>query len=145
MRSKGSSPHFARADEADKTSANAQLAAFLSFCGRVEKELGLRIPLRHCANSAGIVEMPQAGLDAVRAGIILYGLWPSDEVRRDIVSLKPAPFSLQQDHLHQGGEGRGADQLRRDFYGAGKHACGDGACGLWATVIPEAFPEKGMC
>ena len=82
--------HFARADEADKTSANAQLAAFLSFCGRVEKELGLRIPLRHCANSAGIVEMPQAGLDAVRAGIILYGLWPSDEVRRDIVSLKPA-------------------------------------------------------
>ena len=57
---------------------------------RIEKELGIRIPMRHCANSAGIVEMPQSGLDAVRAGIILYGLWPSDEVKRDIVSLRPA-------------------------------------------------------
>ena len=82
--------HFARADEKDKTAAEAQLSAFLSFCERVEKELGLRIPMKHCANSAGIVEMPEADLDAVRAGIILYGLWPSEAVRRDIVSLKPA-------------------------------------------------------
>ena len=82
--------HFARADEADKTSAKAQFSSFLSFCERVEKELGLRIPVRHCANSAAIVELPQSGLDAVRAGIILYGLWPSDEVKKDIVSLRPA-------------------------------------------------------
>ena len=82
--------HFARADEADKSHAEAQLSSFLSFCKRIEKELGIRIPMRHCANSAGIVEMPQSGLDAVRAGIILYGLWPSDEVKRDIVSLRPA-------------------------------------------------------
>lgn len=82
--------HFARADETDKSWAEAQLASFLSFCDRVEKETGLRIPMRHCSNSAGIVELPQAGLDAVRAGIILYGLWPSSEVKRDAVALRPA-------------------------------------------------------
>ncbi len=82
--------HFARADETDKSWAEAQLASFLSFCDRVEKETGLRIPMRHCSNSAGIVELPQAGLDAVRAGIILYGLWPSCEVKRDVVALRPA-------------------------------------------------------
>ena len=49
--------HFARADEADKSHAEAQLSSFLSFCKRIEKELGIRIPMRHCANSAGIIDM----------------------------------------------------------------------------------------
>lgn len=81
--------HFARADEADKTSANAQLHAFTSFLDRIERELGLTIPVRHCSNSAGIMDMPDANLDAVRAGIILYGLLPSDEVNKTAVPLKP--------------------------------------------------------
>ena len=82
--------HFARADEADKTAAKAQLSSFLAFCRRAQEELGLPSLMRHCANSAGILEMPEASLDAVRAGIILYGLWPSDEMRRDTVPLRPA-------------------------------------------------------
>ena len=82
--------HFARADETDKTSAREQLAKFQAFCKKIEEKLGVRIPIEHCSNSAGIVELKDANMDMVRAGITLYGLWPSDEVRQDIVELTPA-------------------------------------------------------
>ena len=81
--------HFARADEANKTSARRQLKLMRDFMLRAEQELGCRIPIKHCSNSAGIVEMPEANMDVVRAGITLYGLWPSEQVSRDIVQLKP--------------------------------------------------------
>ena len=81
--------HFAKADEKDKTSAKKQLETFLAFTGQIHDQLGIRIPVRHCSNSAGIVELKEANLDAVRAGITLYGLWPSDEVKRDIIFLQP--------------------------------------------------------
>lgn len=81
--------HFAKADEADKTPANQQLATFLSFVKRCEEECGYHFPLVHCSNSAGIMDMPGANLDLVRAGIILYGLFPSDEVNKDALDLKP--------------------------------------------------------
>lgn len=81
--------HFARADERDKTSAGMQLALFEDFVSRIETELGYHIPVKHCSNSAGIVELPGANMDAVRAGITLYGLWPSAEVSRDVISLQP--------------------------------------------------------
>lgn len=81
--------HFARADESDKTSAEKQLRAIQDFIKRVEREFGITVPVKHCSNSAGIVELPQANMDAVRAGITLYGLWPSDEVSRDIIDLRP--------------------------------------------------------
>ncbi|MGN0377247.1 MAG: alanine racemase [Suilimivivens sp.] len=81
--------HFARADEADKTAAYKQLKAFRDFIDRIEEETGYHIPVKHCDNSAGIVELPEGNMDVVRAGIILYGLWPSDEVRQDIVKLEP--------------------------------------------------------
>lgn len=82
--------HFARADEADKTSALQQLACFKSFTERVERETGIRIPYKHCANSASIMELPETYLELVRAGVSMYGLWPSDEMKRDRISLKPA-------------------------------------------------------
>ncbi len=81
--------HFARADEQDKTSARQQLVKFRDFIDLVEKELKVSVPLKHCSNSAGIVELPEANMDAVRAGIMMYGLWPSPEVSKDIVSLQP--------------------------------------------------------
>lgn len=81
--------HFARADETDKSSARQQLAVLQDFIKRVETELNFHIPVKHCSNSAGIVELPEANMDAVRAGITLYGLWPSAEVSRDIISLQP--------------------------------------------------------
>lgn len=82
--------HFARADEHDKANAIRQLETFQGFLRRIKEELGLDIPVKHCSNSAGILELPQANMDAVRAGITLYGLRPSMEVSMEAVPLKPA-------------------------------------------------------
>lgn len=82
--------HFAKADEKNKAAAEHQTEVFRSFTERIERETGCRIPLCHCSNSAGIVELKNANMDAVRAGITLYGLWPSGEVAKDIVMLTPA-------------------------------------------------------
>ena len=81
--------HFATADEKDLTKASRQLRLFTDFCDRIHKELGIRIPICHASNSAGIISMPEANLDMVRAGVILYGLWPSEEVPKDVLNLKP--------------------------------------------------------
>lgn len=81
--------HFARADETDKAFAERQRKMFSEFTKRVEKVCGRTIPIKHCSNSAGIIELPQANLDMVRAGITLYGLWPSEQIRQDIVRLRP--------------------------------------------------------
>lgn len=82
--------HFATADEADRTKAYQQMTLFQEYANRVESTLGLDIPMKHCSNSAGIAEIPEANMDAVRAGIILYGLWPSGEVQADgKIQLRP--------------------------------------------------------
>lgn len=85
--------HFARADEADKSNALKQLESFQNFLHIIEKRLSVKIPVKHCANSAGILEMPETGMDVVRAGISMYGIYPSREMHRDRVQLRPA-FSL---------------------------------------------------
>ncbi len=82
--------HFATADEQNKEKTYKQLKSFMEFVDIVEKTLDIKIPMKHCSNSAGIIDIPEANLDAVRAGIILYGLWPSAEVNRNKISLKPA-------------------------------------------------------
>ena len=82
--------HFAKSDEADKTSANHQLELFQDFIKKIQTELGITIPVKHCSNSAAILEMPQANMDMVRAGITTYGLYPSEEVSKDIVPLRAA-------------------------------------------------------
>ncbi len=89
--------HFARSDEKDKHSTDEQFEKFMSMVDALEKE-GVTFKNRHCANSAAILEYPKASLDLARAGIILYGLWPSDEVVRDI-DLKPA-LSLYSHVVH---------------------------------------------
>ena len=73
-----------------------QLDKFTSFYQRAEKDFKIKIPYKHCANSAAALEMPQSHLDLVRIGISLYGLWPSEEVSRESTCLKPV-FSL---HSH---------------------------------------------
>lgn len=83
--------HFASADEADKTKTYIQLQKFNDFVEKAEAAIGIKIPLKHCSNSAGIAEFPEANMNAVRAGIILYGLWPSSEVKNSgKINLKPA-------------------------------------------------------
>lgn len=80
--------HFARADETDISPAEKQLERYVTF-ERLLYENGIRIPMKHCSNSAGIIRMPKANMDAVRAGITIYGIYPSNEVERDIVKLLP--------------------------------------------------------
>lgn len=75
--------HFATADAKDKSYAYEQYARFQQALDRI-KAKGIDIPIRHIANSAATLEMPETHLDMVRPGIILYGLWPSPEVERNI-------------------------------------------------------------
>ena len=79
--------HFAQADEYDKTPTQKQIARFKDMIALLEAR-GVKIKIHHCSNSAGIVEIPEANMDMVRAGITLYGMWPSEEVAHNI-ALKP--------------------------------------------------------
>ena len=81
--------HFAASDETDKTSAEHQFKLFTDFTGRLEKE-GIHFTYIHCANSAAVIDMPQVDLDMVRLGIAMYGMYPSDEVKKEKVELFPA-------------------------------------------------------
>ena len=82
--------HFAVADEAGKSieTTNGQFSAFSDIC-KILKDSGINIKIRHCSNSGGILNYPQTNLDMVRAGIILYGLFPSNYVRNKL-DLQPA-------------------------------------------------------
>lgn len=84
----GAFTHFATADEKDKAFANEQYRRFKEFTDKLE-ENGVSIPIKHICNSAGIIDF-DCKLDMVRAGIILYGLYPSEEVNKDVIKLKPA-------------------------------------------------------
>lgn len=84
--------HLAAADEAGSDAAeytNTQFEKFMHFCSLLE-EKGLSIPIKHIANSAAIMMYPQMQLDMVRAGIILYGFYPSDEVDKSRIHLERA-------------------------------------------------------
>jgi alanine racemase len=81
--------HFATADSADKVYALKQFELFMDFLNELQ-QAGLTIPVRHAANSAAIIDLPQTHLDMVRPGISIYGLYPSDEVDKSRISLKPA-------------------------------------------------------
>ena len=77
--------HFAKADYEDKTDAYKQFSLFANFCSVLEEKLNFSIPIKHCANSAAALEMPETHLDMVRAGISMYGYPP---VQTDI-ELRP--------------------------------------------------------
>ena len=80
--------HFAKSDEADHSYTDLQFSRFVSLTDTLESR-GLHIPIRHCCNSGGILAFPGYHLDMVRAGIIIYGHYPSDEMPRTL-NLKPA-------------------------------------------------------
>jgi alanine racemase len=80
--------HFATADSSDKRYQNRQLDIFLSFVDDLRRD-GLEFELRHAANSAAILDCPDAQLDLVRAGLLIYGAYPSHEVNQERISLEP--------------------------------------------------------
>ena len=81
--------HFAAADSRDKTCTLQQLERFLDFLDKL-KVHGLEFPLRHAANSAALIDLPETHLDMVRPGISLYGFYPSGDVNKEHISLVPA-------------------------------------------------------
>lgn len=89
IRAEGLFTHFAGADEADKSHAETQFSRYIHFL-ELLKEKGVEIPLRHCSNSAAILEMPGLAADLVRPGITGYGIYPSEEVSRRNLVLRPA-------------------------------------------------------
>jgi alanine racemase len=81
--------HFATADSSDKSYAEKQLHLFINYLKRLQ-QAGVNPPVTHAANSAALIDIPHSHLDMVRPGIAIYGLYPSDEVQKKKVSLKPA-------------------------------------------------------
>ncbi len=81
--------HFARADEKDKQNALNAAKRFTDFIEALAQK-GIHPAIRHCSNSAGILEIPEVQLDMVRAGITIYGIYPSDEMDREANRLFPA-------------------------------------------------------
>ena len=81
--------HFAASDEYDASYTHLQFDRFTDVCRRLESK-GLNIPIKHICNSAGIMMYPEMHLDMVRPGVILYGMYPSDEVDKSRLDLIPA-------------------------------------------------------
>ncbi len=81
--------HFAKADETDKSYTLKQHERFLWMKGQMEQR---KVPVRYfdCDNSAGIIDFPDMKHDLARAGISTYGMYPSDEVKKAEVDLRPA-------------------------------------------------------
>lgn len=89
LEAEGIFSHFSKADEADKWYADKQFETFQQFIHKIEEACGYQFPIRHIANSAAIIDLPDTHLDMVRAGIIIYGLYPSDEVAKAQIELRP--------------------------------------------------------
>lgn len=79
--------HYAKADETDKTSAKEQKEKFKRFIDGL-RSFGVEPELKHIDNSAGAMELDDDEFDMVRLGIAMYGLYPSEEVSKDIM-LRP--------------------------------------------------------
>jgi alanine racemase len=82
--------HLSKADEKDKSYSKSQIDIFSRFVKDIEILTKKEIPLKHIANSAAILDIPQAHFNMVRAGIILYGLKPSEEVSFEDKNFIPA-------------------------------------------------------
>lgn len=81
--------HFATADSLDRSYATYQFEIFMELLDQLNLA-GVEIPVKHAANSAAIINMPETHLDMVRAGISMYGLFTSDEMDKSRVELQPA-------------------------------------------------------
>lgn len=94
----GAFTHFAKADSLDKSHVLAQFAA---FCAALEgiREKGVKLAIRHCANSAAVLDLPETHLDMVRPGIIMYGLKPSDETSQPFRAVPAMSFKTCVSHV----------------------------------------------
>ncbi|HHV27135.1 MAG TPA: alanine racemase [Tissierellia bacterium] len=99
--------HFAKADEVDKAYTGKQFKNYKWVIERLEDK-NIQIPIKHVSNSAATIDLPEYNLNMVRGGIMIYGLYPSDEVDKEKVSLKPAmTLKAKISHLKEVPEGTG--------------------------------------
>ena len=89
LKMEGLFTHFSKADEYDKQPTREQAEDYMWMKEQLQ-EKGVTFTDYHCSNSAGILDMPEVNMDLVRAGIAMYGLYPSNEVDKRAVALKPA-------------------------------------------------------
>ncbi len=89
LKLEGMFTHFAKADETDKAFTDKQIENYCYIQNEL-KARGITFDYYHCSNSAGIIDLPRANMDLVRAGISIYGMYPSEEVVKENVPLKPA-------------------------------------------------------
>lgn len=80
--------HFSCADQEDKTYCSMQMEKYDKMTALLA-ERGVTIPLRHICNSAGIMEFDDHRFEMVRSGIITYGIYPSEEVKKERLDLIP--------------------------------------------------------
>lgn len=90
--------HFSSADEKDKAYTYDQVKNYDEFYEKL-KEKKVNINIRHMANSAAIIDLPETHYEAVRPGIIIYGYYPSEEVSKDKMDLKPV-MTLKTNVVH---------------------------------------------
>ena len=95
---KGLFSHMSTADAYDKTFSHEQEEKYNNFYNALLKA-GIEIPMKTLANSASIMELPSIHFDAVRPGIILYGCYPSHEVDKNQLSIKPV-MSVKANIVH---------------------------------------------
>lgn len=81
--------HFSCADQEDKTYCSMEMEKYDKMTALLA-ERGVTIPLRHICNSAGIMEFDDHRFEMVRSGIITYGIYPSEEVKKERLDLIPA-------------------------------------------------------
>ena len=79
--------HFAKADEEDKTFTKIQIEQFNKMISMLA-DRKVKIPVKHVSNSAAIIDLPEMNINMVRAGIMLYGLYPSEKVAKENADLK---------------------------------------------------------
>ncbi|MDE6110342.1 MAG: alanine racemase, partial [Eubacterium sp.] len=105
IKAEGLFSHFATADESDLTKAKAQQNRFKAFIKMLE-DRGVETPIKHINNSAGIMNFDDT-FDMCRMGIITYGLYPSEEVDKSLLSIKPAmTWKTHISHIKTLEEGR---------------------------------------
>ncbi|MGL5149456.1 MAG: alanine racemase [Clostridium sp.] len=90
--------HFATADEVDKSYALYQMNQYKSFIDSLDKR-GIEYGIKHVGNSAGVLDLEKYYYDGIRPGIILYGYYPSNEVNKSRLNIKPA-LTLKSKVVH---------------------------------------------
>ncbi len=124
--------HFAEADSENDQFSMMQYGAFQDFNQELAAR-GVEIPIKHCANSAAIFRYPQTHLDMVRAGIVLYGLYPSPFIKKSMsLGIIPA-MSLKSrvSMVKKLGSGHGVSYGRT-------HICNRDT---WVATIPIGYAD----